>query len=240
MNIDNTDGFDEFSTVNGTHLISKNDEDVNEVKVSNGISKNFPKIICEKFKNLELLDLNIFSLKMENFSLFECENLKELKLVFSNEVKINLKNSKIVRLILESSSDRNSLNFNPKWFQNLENLESLTFNDERVSKIPRNSFKGCKNLNFIQFMNSKIDELNFESFKNLENLRTLRILNENLKSLDFNIFDQPKNLHFVDILSSRCATQIDVKNFQNEKIENLRDLEKCFEAFSEREICEFI
>lgn len=238
MTIENPDGFDEFSSISGRHINSRVNDDVTRVQISNGNSQNFPRIICEKFKNLKVLQLNIFNLKMENFSISECENLRELFLVLSQDVEINLKNSKIEILVFESSSDRNSINFNPKWFQNLESLESLTVVDE-ISKIPQNSFKSAKNLNFIQFLNSRIDELNFDSFGNLENLKTLRIQSDNLKNLDFNIFDQPKDLNVVDIPNSICAMRINVRNFSEEKVENLRDLERCFEGFSRKEICEF-
>lgn len=50
--LNNPQGFDNFTTIGGTHLPGKNDSDVVEIYSYNGTTRNFPSIICEKFPNL--------------------------------------------------------------------------------------------------------------------------------------------------------------------------------------------
>jgi Leucine-rich repeat (LRR) protein len=53
LNINNPNGFDNFTQITGTHQNSETDLTVDAIKITEGNSAIAPKIICEKFKNLK-------------------------------------------------------------------------------------------------------------------------------------------------------------------------------------------
>ena len=76
--------------------------------------------------------------------------------------------------------------------------------------------------------------MNHESLGNLKNLVHLDVKSKEIKSLDFNIFDQPEALRVVKFEITKCTDRIGISEFQLEKFENLRDLDRCFKAFDSR------
>lgn len=243
MRIDDENGTDEIL---GEHNGTKSDEDVRRVQVVDGSSRNFPKFICEKFVNLDTIEVDIQELKMQEISedsFKTCENLKELNLVMNEEVEIHPKafeNTKNLRqLKLLDSSDTTIISWNPTWFQSMHTLKDLTISDRRLAEIPRNAFNASLTFIKIEDANQKIQELNYESFGNLKNLDHLEVRSREIKSLDFNIFDQPEALRKVIFEITKCkSVRFEVTEFHKEKIENLRDLEMCFKAFDSRVIGE--
>lgn len=245
MRIDNENGTDEFLEILGDHLSGKSDWDVRRVQVREGKSRNLPKFICQKFINLVTIDINIHELEIQEISeeaLSSCGNLEDLNLIMNQEVEIHPKtfenNTKLKHLKLLNAFEPSKISWNPAWFQSIKTLKELVITDERLSEIPRNAFNKNNKLTFIYIDNQKIQELNHESLGNLKNLVHLDVRSKEIKSLDFNIFDQPEALSVVKFEITKCTGRIDVSEFHVEKVENLRDLERCFKVFDSRIIGE--
>lgn len=74
-------GFDEFTTINGTHLEGKADADVLAVIIFDGETANIPRIFCRNFVNVEHFDFGIAFINTLNENTFdECPNLLHINL----------------------------------------------------------------------------------------------------------------------------------------------------------------
>lgn len=234
-----------FDKICGEHLRNLSDEDVKRVQLIHGNSKILPKIICEKFINLESFEIDVLEIEIQEISeesFSHCENIEILLIKMSENVEISENafkhNLKLRQLQIKSDLQAPEISWNEKWFQNMESLKEFVFYDSRFLKIPRNAFKKA-NLTYIDIGNSKIQEFSNESFGNLRNLKHFEVRNVEgvkIKFLDFNIFNQPTELMVVRLNQIECAKRIETNEFHSLKVEFLRDLKLCFKNYHEKAI----
>ena len=77
LTIKNTNGWNNFTEIAGTHLINKTNEDIRSVsRVSGSSTKNVPSIICYTFEFTTRMELK--SIGIEHISEYSFQNCKKL------------------------------------------------------------------------------------------------------------------------------------------------------------------
>lgn len=194
--INNPNGFNNFSYINGTHLTGLNDDNVLHVRTTSTISTNVPSIICEKFKSLQSISLNRLQInKIDEYSFKECQNILYISLSFN---KISVVDEKAFNnnLILRELWLYNNLiaNLSVNVFLNLHNLKHLRININNITDLPANIFKPLKTLDSIAINKNKISKLRMEWFEDMKILRALWIGENFIEKFQKNIFAPLKNL----------------------------------------------
>jgi len=180
--ISNLNGFNSFTTINGIHEAGKSDKDVQSIigsPMSN--TTNIPSIICEKFKNIQSIDLTEVEIQIIDENSFKyCQNLSSLRLN-GNKIKKIDENSFINNLKLSHLyifGDQSST-LPDKFLTNQTKLEIVYVFDNQVADLTNKVFNSIKNLNSNQrcdrgHVNERLcdmeDEMK-EIQKNFENIQ---------------------------------------------------------------------
>jgi Leucine-rich repeat (LRR) protein len=174
----NTVGFDNFESINGTHLEGKTDADVLAVVIFDGETANIPRILCNRFKNVEHIDLEIsFITTLTEDNFVECPNLVHLNLWqnYITEVPENIfRNNPRLRYV---DFDLNRLtNISENTFAHLSDLEILVLRNNAFGEnIPAGTFRNLRNLTNLYLDGCRITELKVEWFTDLVSLRYLEL-----------------------------------------------------------------
>ena len=228
--------------IGGAHMDNKSDDDV--VKVMSDfltISGAFPLKICEKFKNLKVLDLSETLIdNVKNYSLENCKNLESLSVHFGEitELPENLliSNKKLTNLkikgnylqsfsknllesqhqlleILEIESLSETYLQDPDFFQPLEELICLNIRIVNLKSLGSEWFKTLKKLEIIKIISSNISNLPKNIFSSLQNLRKISLRDNKLSVIHSDSFAKLENLNFLDFSRNQIYA-IDAKIFQ--------------------------
>ncbi|XP_070492483.1 protein artichoke-like [Chironomus tepperi] len=211
------EGFDNFTSIPGTHLPGRTDADVMLIEREYGLeSPIIPKILCSQFENIYEIDLNFISIeRILEDSLRNCLNLEILWLM-SNRIdyiheQAFAHTTKLQYLILEGNR---MTNISENIFDNLVNLLELNISYNNFTTIPGGLFKGLVNLDILLMEGLNINTLNPEWFENFANLGGLVISNNNLTALPDDIFDNMKNLWGLDVSSNPIGDNIGSEVFK--------------------------
>lgn len=220
--ISNLNGFNNFTTINGIHEAGKSDKDVQRIigsPMSN--TTNIPSIICEKFKNIQSIDLTEVEIQIIDEKSFKyCQKLSSLRLNSNKIIKIaensftnNLKLSYLLIFGDQSSA------LPDKFLQNQTKLEIVYVFDRRVTDLPNKVFNSIKNLNSNQrcdrgHVNERFcdmeDEMK-EIQKNFENIQDdndrLNVVVEELQNeiKDINAVMKEMQNQILELSSRPCA-----------------------------------
>lgn len=202
LSIQNPWGFDNFTTIDGTHLPGRTDADVVLInRQYPSISTVFPKILCTQFENLNEIDFMSHGLEriFEN-SFSSCVNLERLlldwNLIEDVHERAFVHNTKLSLLVL---SQNMITDFSENTFDSLVNLKELVISSNPLKNIPDGLFKGLINLEFLSMDKVNIHELNPAWFENFLNLRMLSIAWNNFTAFPEDVLSQIKNLWGLDI-----------------------------------------
>lgn len=205
----NPNGRNDFRNINGTHLAGKSDADVLVLYRSyneDSLSLNVPSIICEKFKNLQEIDLSRVGveMKIEEETFKNCRNLTFLNLSF-NKISTFHENSFTENLNLERLYlDFNQLAFlNENLFINQHKLLSLTLGINNIQDLPKNIFKSLTNLESLGMNINLISNLRAEWFEALENLKYLDLQLNQIEVLPRNIFSTLTSLQQISLFKNK-------------------------------------
>jgi len=197
ISVYNPNGFNNFTTINGTHLTGKNDENVlNVYSFAASNTKNIPSIICEKFINIQKIELNQNGIRTINeYSFKNCQKLYYLDLKFNKISEIDEKsfNNNLMLQYLYMY-DNQLTNIPENLFLNLENLSILRLNGNNITDLPADIFKPLKKLVDLSFSRNKISKLRMEWFEKLEKLNFLWIYKNLIEDFQQNIFAPLKSL----------------------------------------------
>jgi Leucine-rich repeat (LRR) protein len=166
LTLQNPNGLNNFTSINGTHLTGMTNSDVKYITRSSGTTTNIPSIICDKFTNLIRSELGSYGIKTIDEKAFKnCKKLQHL----------SLNNNKITKI------DENAF---------VENLELLyiTFNVNQLTEVPENLFKNQQKLTELRLCASPLPDLPKNIFSSLQKLTTLHLENNKLKDLQIEWF----------------------------------------------------
>lgn len=211
LTLNNPLGFDNLTEIGGQHLINKTDDDVIVVTTfeTNSHSPNIPEIICDKFKNLEIVIL--LKMKLEkidesfpqkcakvnrslSFSRNKLKNLPEN--LFAGQTK--LKQLRLYDNQIEFLSD-GILDF-------LIGLEFLSLNNNKMTDLPAGIFRNLTNLLELYLTKNKLSYLNPSWLKSLSKLRVLHLWGNQFKELPVHIFSPLINLEALSL----CTNNLEV------------------------------
>ncbi|XP_070494579.1 leucine-rich repeat-containing protein 15-like [Chironomus tepperi] len=197
LSINNPNGLNNFTQINGTHLEGRSDEDVVGVLPEAGSSSiNIPSIICSRFRNIRTVVLTNIGLQRVNRNSFN--NCKMLSGLYLNDNRINFiesgsfgENPELLNLWIYS----NELTTLPEnLFFNQSKLLDLDLTENRIADLPANIFRPLTNLQELYLYANQITNIRPQWFDSLENLQFL-FLNENqIEELPENAFKGLKNL----------------------------------------------
>lgn len=225
----NPNGFDNFTHVEGTHLLGRGNDDVKTIQVDSiSNSPIVPSIICDSFRNprdirmrgiglrrigenafrncttvwiIELSDNHIEELHEDAF----VGNLEVISLEFHAN-RISRLPEKLLRnnkelMLLELGN--NLLSYvDPRVFSGLPNLLSINFWRNRFEKISENNFIELSGLTSLTLSSNLLTYLPENAFNGLQNLQRLDLGWNKLSYLQDNIFENLSSLLHLELTSN--------------------------------------
>jgi hypothetical protein len=151
LSISNPNGFDNFTSITGTHAAGKTDADVARVINAYGNTLNIPEVICRQFPNLlelQFANSSITTLTADAFA--NCENLQQAIVI------------------------RNPINSIPvDTFNGAPNLEVIHLFENSIVDLPSGIFDNLNSLRSLYLSGNADIQLQLDIFQNLVNLETL-------------------------------------------------------------------
>ncbi|KAJ6630884.1 Leucine-rich repeat-containing protein 15, partial [Pseudolycoriella hygida] len=175
LTINNPNGLNNFTEIDGIHLTGFTDEDVDTIYRRVGVSTNVPQIICDTFSNIR--DFELFSIgitEVDDNAFRGCSRITTLYLSYNSITSIS-----------ENA------------FATLRDVTYMNFAQNLLTTLPENVFANQQNLTFLHLSGNRITELPSDVFRPLENLLTLSLGYSNLTAINSEWFS---NLHLLDLL----------------------------------------
>lgn len=179
------------NAITGQHQFGKNDLDVRHVNsVKHNSLKVLSSLFCEKFNNLDSMQLNNLQMRsVDEDALEKCVNLRYFAIDSNKIVQLPeymlLKNVKLMYVWLFE----NKLTTLPEnFFMNQIELRNLLLHKNHISFLPPKIFKPLVQLKELWIKNNKLQTLDIEWFTSLQNLEYLDLSNNQLSEIPSNIF----------------------------------------------------
>ncbi|XP_070489905.1 leucine-rich repeat-containing protein 15-like [Chironomus tepperi] len=255
--INNINGFDNITIIDGQHLPNKGDADVKSIISSGPVSPNIPRIFCDKFTNVESIHFLLFNIQRISVnSLWNCRNLLTLdlhmnqievidQLAFINALKLtrlDLQQNKIATLpniVFFTLSNLTNLNLggnqlstlNPDWFLRLSSLRYLYMHNNQIEVLPDKIFANLTRLVHIDLDNNKLKIIHADSFGVLPVLSVGSFQYNQIYAIDEKILDNTGITSF-DMKGNVCA-DVNVDDTSEFKQVMRTELEQCFTNYLE-------
>jgi len=194
------------------HISDKMDDDVKRVEFkaySSADDKSKLKNtfnICERFKNLEEIEIWYFFKIDPNF-LKSCKNLRNFYASRSEFLEIPedflVNNRKLTSIRLE---DNNWSTLPERLFANQKELTEILLSHDQIKVLPPKIFKPIESLKSLYLFDNKIQSLDPEWFRDLHNLEVLDLSNNQISDLPKNIFSSLDGLHRIHLFSNKLTT----------------------------------
>lgn len=223
LTIDNPNGFNNFTEIEGIHLEGFTNVDIRRLSTSlRSASTNVPSIICETFPNLIELQLyNIGLTEISDTTFTGCASLTELVLS-SNRIS-SIGSNAFVELVAITLIDLsyNALTTLPEnLFANQQNLSTLDLSVNQFESIPVTLFQPLENLRTLKMMNVNLSVINSQWFTSNVRLIDLNLSNNTISVSD-DSFVGLEGLHYLN-LDFNAISEIPSQAFQ--PLQNLRQL----------------
>lgn len=211
LNINNPNGFNNFTDISGAHLAGMSDEDVETVEhqySAHSITTNIPSIICQKFPNLKhLLLYGIGIVRIDDYSFRDCKNILVLWVGWNEITSIAenalAENTKLLYFMLFGEPIKT---LPEGLFQKQHELISLVMYFNNFEDLPENIFLTLRNLEELWLFDNGIKYLKAEWFSSLENLQALQLDSNPIEDIPENTFSHLRNLR--DLEMSRSALTV--------------------------------
>jgi len=199
LSINNPNGLNNFTEIDGQHLDDRSDEDVVGVFAEAGSSSmNIPSIICGKFRNIRtIVFTNIGIQRINRNSLNNCRMLAGLYL---NDNRINFiesgslsENPELLHLWIYNNQ---LVTLPDNLFANQSKLLDIDLTENNITDMPANIFRSLISLEELYLYTNQITNLRTEWFDTLENLVFLFMNDNQIEELPENSFINLKNLEF--------------------------------------------
>ncbi|XP_070492484.1 protein artichoke-like [Chironomus tepperi] len=184
LQINNPNGFDNFTQIEGFHYPGMNNVFVTAIvrNATGSISRNVPRVICSQFPHATFIDLSYLEIEDVDENAFRgCKNLDWLRL-YNNRIarlpdNVFMYNRHLTYIDLE----RNLLTTLPEnTFANQLALEALDLNNNPIANLPTGIFRNLWNLEFLYLRNTGISAVNSRWFDSLFNLFYFDMSNNNI------------------------------------------------------------
>ncbi|XP_037031021.1 carboxypeptidase N subunit 2-like [Bradysia coprophila] len=222
LTINNPNGFNNFTEIEGIHLEGHTNADVTTVYRVSGVSTNVPSIICEQFPNLDSIGMYFTGLIAIGDSDFAgCTRVTELGLSANSISSISADAFVTLPNLVDINLDTNSLTTLPEnVFSNQRNLEDLDLSFNPFQDIPAGVFRPLENLQYLHLISANLNAINNQWFSANDRLIYLTLA-ENRVTLSQDSFNGLEALRTLD-LGSNMITQIPPGAFaQLQNLENL-------------------
>ncbi|XP_034933907.1 chaoptin [Chelonus insularis] len=149
------------------------------------------------------LNVSFNSISVINFEL-GLINLTSLDLGYNNltqlpaEIFTGMPNLKTLDL------RSNYLTFLHSGTFNLDRLETLNLQDNRLGVLRQQAFRGTSSLQQLDLSGNSLSQLSTEQFRNLRNLRILNLSRNHIRSLSRNVFEGTR-IELLDLSSNRIS-----------------------------------
>lgn len=219
-------GFNNNITTLNSHVFSNAPNlKVIELTTNRNLKKLQPKAFSGLFK---LTHLNLFDNRIEDIGdgilddlvLLEHLNLSDnrIKSLPGDILKylVNLQTLYLNGLSYDHLPVKNDL------FENLHNIQYLSFNLNDLNEIDKNLFQNLSKLEYLALIQSSITEISDRSFENLKNLTTLFLNYGQIRSISALTFEGLTNLQTLELTANQIV-RIETKSFS--ALPNLMRLE---------------
>lgn len=207
LDINNPNGFDNFTEIMGEHEPGYLDEEVAIVSAVLGSkSTNVPSIICERFVNVKTIELNSIGVtKIGENSFKECNKVEKISLKRNSITEINElafnKNLELNNLAL----DTNQLTSLPgNVFDKQIKMRYLYLKGNKILDLPDEIFSKLQNLEFLELSGNEIS--NPRWFNNLGKLLKLYLHDNKIVELPDGAFSSLQSLTYLTLASNNIAT----------------------------------
>jgi len=202
LTIQNPNGLNNFTGINGTHLTGKSNNDVRHIYNdyrSNTI--NIPSIICETFQYATRIVLQSIGIQtVDEYSFKSCKNLLYLSLAGNKISKFDEKSFSEKLELQTVHVNNNQLTTLPaNVFANQQKLKELWLYRNKITDLPENIFHSLTNLTILDMDNNQIKNLSSEWFKNLHKLYILYLFANQIEELPKNVFSSLKELTLISL-----------------------------------------
>lgn len=195
----NPNGFDDFTAVDGNHLIGRSNADVVAISSGSVSSTNFPSVISRQFVNLRQISMtNGGFTRLDANSFSSSRNLQIIN--FSNNTISQIdenafrQNSQLTSLILES----NQLNIlSNNLFDSLINLRTLNLGNNKLKTLPAGIFNRLTNLTSLNLAFGEFKTVGTNWFDNLSRLTELHLIFCQIEDISYDVFTPLINLQFL-------------------------------------------
>lgn len=229
----------ESTQVAGQHLEGKSDDDVKFIHAwgSPSKTKKMPRRLCDKFKNVEKIELIGVGLKeIDENSFKNCNNLEILRLSNNQIEKLpqktfaNLPKLKNVRLHENRISDIDDTSF-----ANLPSLEVLTMSENIISNFPDGIFASLINLKYLVLDRNYIKSFSYLWFGDaVKKLEILQFNSNYVESIDERIIDNIPTLMEIRGNFGKCIKNVyePIKDTDAARPNIKRVYKRCFKSFN--------
>ncbi|KAL7013184.1 hypothetical protein ACKWTF_015240 [Chironomus riparius] len=210
--------------IDGQHGTGHSDADVKWIiSYKNHKLKTFSSIFCQKFPNLEVIQINDAELEViDEDSLSNCKNLDQLISIGNKirEIPENLLTQNLNLTYLWISN--NQLTSLPEnLFLNQKELEELYLYYNQINVLPSIIFRPLAKLQVLYLNNNKLQSINPEWFVTLLNLKWLGLQGNQISEIPSKAFAALRNLEKLWLFENRIKT-LKSDNFYG--LQNLKTL----------------
>lgn len=181
-----------------------------------------------------LSNLLVASLPEELFS--TTTNIISILILYSHfltDFPVNLfKNTPLLQYLIV---DSNALKiWRSEWSQSMPQLNRLSFANNSISEIPRNSINS-NSLTDLVIDTNYIEVLDYFMFNDVSEIVQFSFANSPIEAIDFNLIDLATNLKGFYAKGLRCVSTY-FYNFDVDREANMAEFEPCFAAFDNRKL----
>ncbi|KAG5670415.1 hypothetical protein PVAND_000682 [Polypedilum vanderplanki] len=187
-----------------------------------------------KMKNLELLKIEIFEIKLNNHSLesinvnasfINADNNKLTKLRIKGKTRsLSVRNNQISEITYDDhlsmlrsfliSGNKLTAEIVADFTQKITNIEILDISNNTLNSLKVDTFSELTKLERLSLSNVGLSEVTFGIFAYQRNIKFLDISYNNLSDIDLHIFSSVPNLEVLDLSGNNASTTISCRRIR--------------------------
>lgn len=206
LSIYNSNGLNNFQRIDGTHMAGRNDTDVITIRRESGsITKNIPSIICNTFRNAQIIYLEGIGIEsVDEYSFRNCSNLLYTVLDGNNIIRV-AENAFQGNLNLEGVELRRNRirSLGENTFTNLQSLRVLWMNYNNIVELPSGIFRHLRSLKSFSLGNNQVRALKSEWFEIMEELEDINLGFNEIEQIPQNTFAPMKIVEVVNLENNK-------------------------------------
>lgn len=233
LRINNPNGLNNFTDIDGAHLMGYSDGNVDYIINSLGsVTTNIPSIICNKFYNVSDIYLRSAGIQRINeYSFRNCSKLTNLS-IFNNtltEIDENsfIGNEKLKGLAIENDTIST---LRPNLFKSLKSLSSLVLDYTDFQELLNGIFTSLVNLFYISMNGNILRNISSSAYEFRPNLKIARFVNNQISAIDEK-FIENTGINYIDLTGNLCINRL-ITDGSASRSQIKQLLKACFDNFS--------